>query len=182
MSSIRDFCASSQDAHSRMQPFCTEPSRTRDHATRRAVRQRPRSGAKAKPNPTETRAQQKRNHRRLGLVSATLFVAAAVSVVIWSESRPGKPAIAADAGYEVSGDLVHVNNRECAMGDSPIAEKDLGRFASRVTYDGPIEQFQGKTLVFNQCCAKCIDSFPEKWAAERDQIIQKFGLAQTELR
>ncbi|MBT8470455.1 MAG: hypothetical protein KJN97_17045 [Deltaproteobacteria bacterium] len=74
------------------------------------------------------------------------------------------------------GDVYHVNNRECAMSDSPIAEKDLGRFESRVVYDGPIERFKGKTLVFNQCCSMCIESFPKKWAAERDQIMAKFGL------
>jgi len=141
-----------------------------------------RSGTKPNPHPTERRAQQKGKRERLGLVSAALLVAAAASVIIWSENQPGEPAIAADVGYEVSGDLVYVNNRECAMSDSPIAEKDLGRFESRVTYDGPIEEFSGKTLVFNQCCAKCIESFPEKWAAERDQIMQKFGLAHTQPR
>ena len=108
----------------------------------------------------------------------TLLVAVAASAVIWSDMQRDEVAEAAGTGYEVSGDVVHVNNRECAMSDSPIAEKDLGRFESRVTYDGPIERFQGKTLVFNQCCANCLESFPKKWAAERDQIMQKFGLAQ----
>ena len=62
------------------------------------------------------------------------------------------------------------------MTGSQLAEKDLGRFESRVVYDGPIERFRGKTLVFNQCCAMCIQSFPTKWAVERDQIMAKFGL------
>jgi len=111
-------------------------------------------------------------------VLGTLLVAAAASAVIWSESHPNESANAVESGYEVSGNVVYVNNRDCAMSDSLIAEKDLGRFESRVTYDGPIEQFRGKTLVFNQCCANCIESFPKKWAAERDQIMQKFLLTQ----
>lgn len=78
-------------------------------------------------------------------------------------------------------DVYYVNNRECAMSDSPIAEKDLGRFESRVIYDGPIERFQGKTLVFNQCCSMCIESFPKKWAAERDEIMAKFVLSDVDL-
>ena len=139
-----------------------------------------RSRAKAQPRPPSKGAGQIKKRTRLGLVLGTLLVAAAASAVIWSETLPNESPKAAESGYEVSGNVFYVNNRACAMSDTPIAEKDLGRFESRVTYDGPIDRFHGKTLVFNQCCANCIESFPKKWAAERDQIMQKFLLTQNE--
>jgi len=92
--------------------------------------------------------------------------------------RQAEAAHAADAAHEAVSDVYYVNNRQCAMSDSPIAEQDMGRFESRVVYDGPIKRYQGKTLVFNQCCPMCITSFPKKWAEERDQIMAKFGLAE----
>ena len=150
------------------------------HSKRKRSRVK-RASAKTRPRSQGKRAGRNKKWTRLALVLGTLLVAAAASTVIWSESQPSEAALAAGNGYEVSGDVVYVNNRECAMSDSPIAEKDLGRFESRVTYDGPIERFQGKTLVFNQCCANCIESFPKKWVAERDQIMHKFGLAQGQL-
>ena len=140
-----------------------------------------RTSAKTQPRSAGNRASRNGKRTQLALVLGTLLVAAGASAVIWSDGQRQDAANAAGNGYEIAGDVVHVNNRECAMSDSPIAEKDLGRFESRVTYDGPIERFQGKTLVFNQCCANCIESFPKKWAAERDQIMQKFGLAQGQL-
>lgn len=111
--------------------------------------------------------------RRIGLAIAALLVAvAAVSVVV------GSPRSERDeSGFEVVDDVVYVNNRKCTMSGSTIAEEDLGRFESRVEYDGPIERFRGKTLVFNQCCPKCIEDFPAKWAVERDDIMRAFGLA-----
>ncbi len=117
----------------------------------------------------------------LGLILGTLLAAVAASAIVWSERQQDATSNVAAHGYEVSGDVVYVNNRHCAMSDSPIAEKDIGRFESRVVYDGPIERFRGKTLVFNQCCANCIESFPKKWDEERDQIMQKLGLAQGQL-
>ncbi|QQR89798.1 MAG: hypothetical protein IPJ88_16725 [Myxococcales bacterium] len=78
--------------------------------------------------------------------------------------------------YTVQGDVVHVNNETCAMSGSPLDKKDLGKFQSRVTYDGPVAEYQGKTLVFNQCCEMCIKNFPEKWAKERDDIMRTHGL------
>lgn len=145
---------------------------------------RRRSRTKEKLGPPRAgtkRAVQGSRRTRLGLVFGVLLLGTAVGVVIWSDSRQGDEALEPAAErYEVSGDIVYVNNRHCAMSDSVIAEKDLGRFESRVTYDGPIKQFRGKTLVFNQCCANCIASFPKKWATERDQIMRKFGLAQAE--
>ena len=120
------------------------------------------------------------------------MAATAVSAMYWSANQRAeaaaqaaaeavKAAEAADAarvGYEIAGDVVHVNNRQCAVTGSQLAEKDLGRFESRVIYDGPIERFKGKTLVFNQCCPMCIASFPKMWAEERDAIMRKFGLAE----
>lgn len=123
-------------------------------------------------------ASGKTRWTRLALLLGTLAVATAISVVIWSENEPHVATEAVESGYEILGDVVYVHNRTCAMSGSPIAEKDLGRFESRVSYDGPIERFRGKTLVFNQCCANCIESFPKKWAAERDQIMANFGLTQ----
>ncbi len=81
------------------------------------------------------------------------------------------------ASYRADGDVVFVNNHICAVSGSPLDPHTLGRFVSRVRYDGPIEKFRGKTLVFNQCCAMCIESFPKKWAMERDQIMRFHGLA-----
>ncbi len=78
--------------------------------------------------------------------------------------------------YTIDGDVVHVNNRKCAMSGSPLAENNLEEFQSRVQYDGPVEEFKGKTLVFNQCCNMCIKNFPGKWATERDAIMQEHGL------
>jgi|TARA_R110000868_G_scaffold308808_1_gene570251 hypothetical protein len=57
-----------------------------------------------------------------------------------------------------------------------MAEKDLGTFVSKVVYDGPDERYAGKTLVFNQCCAMCVEKFPEKWGMERDAIMHEHGL------
>ena len=151
-----------------------------------------RSSVKAQPRPQDGRAGQSKKRLWLGLVLGSLFVAATAGAVYWSTSqrneaakaaqaaaeatRTAEAAAAAKVGYEVVGDVVYVNNRQCAVTGSQLAEKDLGRFESRVTYDGPIERFKGKTLVFNQCCPMCIASFPKKWAAERDEIMRKFGL------
>jgi len=116
-------------------------------------------------------------------VFVALLAASAVGGAFWTQGEQRNAVEQADVVEQadpleqVVSDVYHVNNRQCAMSDSLIAEKDLGRFESRVVYDGPIERFQGKTLVFNQCCSMCIESFPKKWAAERDQIMAKFGLA-----
>lgn len=138
------------------------------------------SRRKVKPAPASTRQHQKRPPWGNGRVVAILLVLGALAVVVWSESQRDDATESTRAGYDVSGDIVHVNNRQCAMSDSPIAAKDLGRFESRVQYDGPIERFRGKTLVFNQCCPNCIKSFPAKWAKDRDQIMDRFGLTQSQ--
>lgn len=127
----------------------------------------------------------KKTHRTrwVGLAVVGLVAASAVGGVLWTRAESGsanEQAYTAERGgatEQAVSDVYYVHNRQCAMSDSPIAEKDMGRFESRVVYDGPIERFRGKTLVFNQCCSMCIESFPAKWAAERDQIMAKFGLA-----
>lgn len=138
-------------------------------------------------SPPSADGEEKRTRRLwLGLVLAALLLTSAVGGALWGQGEQGDAIEVAEqsgsvapasAAEPIVSDVFHVNNRQCAMSDSPIAEKDLGRFESRVVYDGPIERFQGKTLVFNQCCSMCIESFPKKWAAERDQIMAKFGLA-----
>jgi hypothetical protein len=80
------------------------------------------------------------------------------------------------APYEIQGDVVLVNNRICAMSLSPMQEAQLGTHVTRVVYEGPLEKFHGKTLVFNQCCPMCVTEFPKKWAEERDQIMLYHGL------
>lgn len=148
-----------------------------------------RKSKRAKQAPTKSQSsppchggEKRSSHLRIGRLLVSLLAAGVVAGALWAQWRqPGSTdAVGAaeetDALEQVVGDVYYVNNRQCAMSDSPIAEKDMGRFESRVVYDGPIEQFQGRTLVFNQCCSMCIDSFPKKWAAERDQIMAKFGL------
>ncbi|MBT8464908.1 MAG: hypothetical protein KJO57_09490 [Deltaproteobacteria bacterium] len=117
----------------------------------------------------------------VGLVLLSVLAVSAVGGALWMQGEQDDAARQFAAVDEGVSDVYYVNNRECAMSDSPIAEKDLGRFESRVIYDGPIERFQGKTLVFNQCCSMCIESFPKKWAAERDEIMAKFVLSDVDL-
>ena len=149
------------------------------------------SSATGQAHPSAGQVGQRKTRIWLGLVVGSLLVATAASAVYWSENQraeaaqaaaeAAKAAEAADAarvGYEIVGEVVHVNNRQCAVTGSELADKDLGRFESRVVYDGPIARFKGKTLVFNQCCPMCIASFPKKWAAERDEIMQNFGLTE----
>lgn len=81
------------------------------------------------------------------------------------------------AAYKIEGDTVLVNNTICAQMGSPLSADFMGKFTSEVFYDGPIEQFKGKKLIFNQCCEHCAGNFPKKWATERDQIMLTHGLA-----
>lgn len=153
-----------------------------------------RKRTKSKPAKRRTRkALPSREGRRRQRHSSRVWTAAALvalaggaalgGAALWAQVEPRSAPQEIDtaehnaAAERLVGDVYYVNNRQCAISDSPIAENDLGRFESRVVYDGPIERFKGKTLVFNQCCSMCIESFPEKWAAERDQIMAKFGLA-----
>ncbi len=138
---------------------------------------------RASPGPEARRPQ--RRSSRAWTAAALLALAGGAALggaALWAQVEPHGASQDIDtaeqnaAAGRLVGDVYYVNNRQCAMSDSPIAEEDLGRFESRVVYDGPIERFKGKTLVFNQCCSMCIESFPEKWAAERDQIMAKFGL------
>lgn len=137
---------------------------------------------KSQSNPSCHDGAKRASPLRIGRLMVSLLAASVVGGALWAQWRqPGSvdaigAAEEADAAEQVVSDVYYVNNRQCAMSDSPIAEKDMGRFESRVVYDGPVEKFQGKTLVFNQCCSMCIESFPKKWATERDQIMAKFGL------
>lgn len=80
------------------------------------------------------------------------------------------------APYHIDGDRVLVNNRICAVSRTPMPVDSLGTYVSEVEYDGPIEQFRGKRLVFNQCCEMCVKSFPAQWASGRDEIMKFHGL------
>jgi hypothetical protein len=80
------------------------------------------------------------------------------------------------ARYRIEGDRVYVNNTVCAYSRTPLHDEQLGEYTSEVVYDGPIKTFQGKTLVFNQCCPMCVDAFPGKWKDERDEIMRFHGL------
>jgi len=71
--------------------------------------------------------------------------------------------------YHVQGDTVHVNNEYCAVSGTKLKKEDMGRWTSTVIY-------QGKKLVFNQCCEMCIGQFPSLWENHTDEILQKHGL------
>lgn len=101
----------------------------------------------------------------------------AMSVVPGASTRPA--GVGEWAPFEIRGDIVQVNNSICAQSGSQMAPETLGKFTSRVVYDGPDERFRGKTLVFNQCCHGCVLKFPAKWAAERDRIMRFHGLVVT---
>lgn len=92
------------------------------------------------------------------------------------EAVEAAPGVGEKAPYEIKGDKVLVNNELCAVSRTPMRKTQLGQFTGEVKYDGPIEKFQGKTFVFNYCCAMCQNSFPEKWAAEKDEIMKYHGL------
>jgi hypothetical protein len=100
------------------------------------------------------------------LVVVASFSAVAIGVILLD--GPERP--------EVVGDVVIVHNRRCAMNGAPIPPEALGRWTSRVLYDGPVDAYRGKTLVFNQCCPDCVDSFPALWAQDRDRIMREMGL------
>lgn len=82
------------------------------------------------------------------------------------------------AQYEIIGDTVYVHNRLCAVSHSPLAEDKLGKFVSKVAYQGDDPRFKGKQMVFNQCCKMCIKSFPTMWAEDPDSVLAFHGLQQ----
>ncbi len=157
--------------------------------TKRRHAKTKRSPAKAPTQATDHGAGKRGKRVWIGAAFVALLAASAVGGVLWAQvgqraatervdaADHRDAAQQADPVQPAESDVYYVNNRQCAMTGSELAEKDLGLFESRVVYDGPIERFQGKTLVFNQCCSMCIESFPKKWAVERDQIMAKFGLA-----
>lgn len=118
-----------------------------------------------------------------GAVFAVLFLRPAQRVNVSPAPQFAKqpanlpPGVREQAAYKIEGDTVFVNNTICAQMGSPLSADFMGKFTSEVYYDGPIEQFKGKKLIFNQCCEHCAGNFPKKWAAERDQIMLTHGLA-----
>lgn len=69
-----------------------------------------------------------------------------------------------------------VNNRICAQSGAPMTPDFLGRYTNRVVYEGADERFHGRTLVFNQCCAACVEGFPKQWAEHQEHIMQFHGM------
>lgn len=92
------------------------------------------------------------------------------------EPAAGDSTVGEKAPYEIKGDKVHVNNELCAVSRTPMRKSQLGQYTGEVKYDGPDPKFKGKTFVFNYCCAMCQASFPEKWAAGKDEIMRYHGL------
>lgn len=80
------------------------------------------------------------------------------------------------APYVIDGETVYVNNGLCAVSHSRLDPQNLNEFTSRVRYDGPLEAFRGKTLVFNQCCEMCIKKFPDMWEENSDKILKYHGV------
>ena len=79
----------------------------------------------------------------------------------------------------IMGNMVHVNNKICASSHTVMAEQDIGKFTSRVTYEGPDPKYgklKGKTLVFNQCCTDCIKRFKTQWKENPEAIMEFHGL------
>lgn len=92
-------------------------------------------------------------------------------------TAPADESLGETARYVVDGDTVLVNNELCGVSRTRMGPETLGKFVSRVTYSGPNEEFRGKTLLFNQCCAMCLDRFPKRWADDPDEILAFHGLA-----
>ncbi len=80
------------------------------------------------------------------------------------------------APYVIDDEMVYVNNQLCAVSHSALLKHEVGKYSSRVEYDGDYPLFKGKTLIFNQCCEKCVNAFPEKWKRERDHVLRYHGL------
>ncbi len=101
--------------------------------------------------------------------------AAAPATVAPAALAPGQGERAA---FVVEGDLVKVNNTHCGVTRSPMGPETLGRFTTRVAYEGADPRFRGKTFEFNQCCGMCIEKFPQIWAERADEILAYHGVAQ----
>jgi hypothetical protein len=100
-------------------------------------------------------------------------------VAVLASGLPWKIPASSDgevARWVADGDVVHVNNGLCAVCRSPMADNALGRFVSRVGYTGADPRFVGKTFEFNQCCAGCVDRFPEMWHERTDEILAFHGV------
>lgn len=80
------------------------------------------------------------------------------------------------ASFVIKDDTVQVNNRYCAFSRTKMSEKDLGKWTNTVEYTGPNKKFNGKKLVFNQCCGGCVSKFPTMWQADAEEVLRYHGL------
>ena len=80
------------------------------------------------------------------------------------------------APFEIVGDVVHVNNTLCGVSRTPMGPETLGKFVSRVDYSGDDPRFKGKSLEFNQCCAMCLEKFPQLYAQDPAAVMAFHGL------
>lgn len=51
-----------------------------------------------------------------------------------------------------------------------------GRWRVELEYDGPLDAYRDKTLVFNVGSARCAAQLPELWRTERDAIMARVEL------
>jgi hypothetical protein len=118
----------------------------------------------------------------LGLSACNLGGRAAAPAPTAATTGPAVPHVSdpvtrgEKAPFVVEGDVVHVNNHLCGVSRSAMGPETLGRFVSRVVYQGADPRFQGKTFEFNQCCGGCLAKFPELWAQHADEILAFHGV------
>lgn len=79
-------------------------------------------------------------------------------------------------GPEIRADVIYVNNRRCALSGRVIPPEYRGRYQQRVRYDGPIDRYRGKTLVFDLGGYECARVFPAHWDEESAAIMREHGL------
>lgn len=119
----------------------------------------------------------------LGACSTSAPAASSAAVTTSAASAPAPAEAAEEVGeqarWTVEGDTVHVNNHLCAVSHSPLDVKKLDKFQSRVAYTGDDPRFKGKEMVFNQCCAMCIQSFPGQWEDGSEAVLKFHGLAES---
>ncbi len=85
-------------------------------------------------------------------------------------------SIGEKAPYKIKGDTVIVNNQICAVSGSSMKKEDLEKWTNIVIYNGNNKKFNGKKLVFNQCCEGCVQKFPPMWQEKSEEIVKFHGL------
>jgi len=93
-----------------------------------------------------------------------------------TEGSVDETEVKEQAPYELKGNTVQVNNAYCAVSHSYIKPEDRGTWKSTVVYEGQNQKFQGKTFVFNQCCAMCIKQFDALWKEDPDKYLSAHGI------